>query len=119
MNGIISSINPITAKDKAIVATSSTTSLNNYLDEETTLECVVSNLLTCERTDETTGSIVTYYVIVTDKGSFTTQSVNLNDKISQLLEITRDSNEPTDIKCIFRKETAKKSGRRFINVLIV
>lgn len=118
MNKIINSVNPTTAKDVAIVVTSSTTSLNNYLDEETTLECVVTNLLTCERTDENTGEIVTYYVIVTDKGAYTTQSENLNEKISQFLEITRNSNESSDIKCIFRKETAKKSGRRFINVLI-
>lgn len=118
MNKIINAVKPETVKEKVIVATSSTTSLNNYLDEENVLECTVSNILICTRYDETTGENTDYYVIISDKGAYTTQSDNVYEKISNVLEITMKSDEPTDIKCIFRKETAKKSGRRFINVLI-
>lgn len=111
MSEIIWSTKELTPREKAAVKLESTYALNKELDENGTIELSVFNLIGCTRTVPETGEIVSYCVICSDEGFYTTRSERVITKISEILK------EVDTIKLSFRKDVSR-SGRRFINVYV-
>ena len=111
MPEIIWSSKELTPREKAAVKLESTYALNKELDENGEIELNVFNLIACTRTVPETGEIVSYYVICSDEGFYTTSAERVTTKIGEILK------EIDTIKLLFRKDVSR-SGRRFINVFV-